>query len=86
MISELTVPCAVGSLHGAIGFTEMEAQVLVLEAQENQMRRLPSFSPRKDFGRPNARAYCPVRSKPSASNTGASTATGAHVRAMYRGG
>jgi hypothetical protein len=33
VISELTVPSTVGSLHDLTGFAEMEAQVLALEAQ-----------------------------------------------------
>jgi hypothetical protein len=32
-VSELTVPCTVGSLHDLTGFAELEAQVLALEAQ-----------------------------------------------------
>ena len=80
-ISELAVPCTVGTLCDVTGFAQMEAQILRLEAQghsdEAIAERVTTGGETERENRPSGRGCWPARSKRFAYGTDVCIATAA---------
>ena len=68
-VSELAVPCTVGTLRDVTGFAQMEAQILRLEAQGHSDEAIAERLTSPGFARPSGRGCWPARSKRFACGT-----------------